>query len=75
MKSNKIFLVANNQKCGCCNWQVTNLYLMARNQRQANQLLKEYQKQGGNALCGNCMTELLSKYSYNIIPKLKTPKK
>jgi len=60
----KLYIVAHDEKCGSCNWEVTNLYLMAENEEEA---MKEYAEIGG--LCGDCMSELLANEGYTIIPK------
>jgi hypothetical protein len=75
MKPNKMFIVTNDQKCGGCNWRVSNLYLMAESQKEANRLLKETRKMGGNALCCDCMAELLTDSGHAIYPLKKQPVK
>ena len=59
----RVFKVAEDEKCGGCNWCVTFLYLMAETQEFANQLYKEYER----GLCGDCITEMLMKMEYQII--------
>jgi len=55
-----------NNKCGGCNWEVSKLYLMAESREAALKELKEIQKQDGNALCGDCMSEMLAEGNYII---------
>ena len=51
----KIFHVAENEKCGGCNWLVRNLYLIARNEEEAVELYKENER----GLCADCLVELI----------------
>jgi len=55
----KIFLVAEDEKCGCCNWEVERLFLVASSEEEAKELYKENTKEGGGALCAECIVDLL----------------
>ena len=58
----KVFLVANDEKCSGCNWHSDNLYLIASSEEEAKKLYKEY----GGGLCGFCITDMLYKEGYKI---------
>ena len=62
----KIFEVAEDEKCGGCNWKVHKLYLLASSEEEAKELYNEH---GG--LCADCLVELLIEMldSENIIIK------
>jgi len=60
--SNKVFLVAQNEKCGECNCYSDNLYLMAQSEEEAKKLYKAY----GHGLCGFCFTQMLFEEGYKI---------
>lgn len=47
------------QKCPECNWEVEVGYVLARNENEAKEELKER-----NFLCGNCMIDLIKKRGY-----------
>lgn len=51
----KIFEVAEDEKCGYCNWRVGRLYLLAESQARAEEL---YEAEGG-ALCARCLVEMI----------------
>jgi hypothetical protein len=63
----KMFKVGEDEKCGGCNWEVANLYLMAENQESANKIYKENER----GLCGDCIAELLMDIDYIIFPPSK----
>jgi hypothetical protein len=52
----------DDKKCGGCNWKVSNLYVLATSQEEAEQIYKK----GDGGLCGDCMCELLAETSYEI---------
>ncbi len=52
----------NEVKCGCCNWEVTHLYVLANSKKEARRLLKD----GDAGLCGSCMCDLLTEEKYEI---------
>jgi len=58
----KLFAVAHHEKCGSCNWERTNLYLMSDSKERA---IKERETLG-SGLCADCMCELLMNYGYEI---------
>jgi len=55
-------------KCGCCNWRVSRLFVLAQTEKEALEIIKEY---GG--LCGECMSDMLvedaDKHEIYYIPK------
>ena len=55
VKVRKIFKVAEEEKCGGCNWEVRNLYLMAENEEEARELYRENDR----GLCADCLVELI----------------
>lgn len=55
----KIFKVAEDEKCGCCNWRVENLYLIAETEEEAEELYNKLER----GLCADCLIE------YVIIPQ------
>ena len=46
-------------KCGCCNWEVSKGYLIATSRKKAEAELKRIRDVGGNALCGDCLAEMI----------------
>ena len=50
-------------KCGSCNWEIDKIYVRAKNKKEAEKLLAEYQEDDGNGLCGDCFSEMLTKDS------------
>jgi hypothetical protein len=46
-------------KCGCCNWEVSKGYLIATSRQKAEAELKAIRAEGGNALCGDCLAEMV----------------
>jgi len=60
--NNKVFLVAQDEKCGGCNWHSGNLYLMASSEEEAKKLYKEYER----GLCGFCFTKMLYEEGFKI---------
>lgn len=50
------------KKCGCCNWKVAKVYLMADSQEEAEKAWSENER----GLCGDCMGELLVDGAYEI---------
>jgi len=59
----KIFQVAEEEKCGGCNWRVSKLYLLADSQEEADQLYREY---GDKGLCGECLAEMISEANWEV---------
>jgi hypothetical protein len=51
----KIFKVAEDEKCGHCNWKSQNIYLLADSEGQA---MKEYHK-NERGLCADCLVEMI----------------
>lgn len=49
-------------RCNGCNWEVTYLFVLSRNQQEARWLLKK----GFAGLCGTCMSEMLALEKYEI---------
>ena len=47
-------------KCGCCNWEVSKGYLIATSRQKAEAELKVTRAKGGNALCGDCLAEMIA---------------
>ena len=45
-----------NSKCGKCNWETSEFYVLAKSDKEAVKLLNN----GNAGLCGNCMSELLT---------------
>ena len=58
----KMFKVAEDEKCGGCNWKVHNLYLMGNTKEDAMRAYVENDR----GLCGDCMGELLVDGGYEI---------
>jgi hypothetical protein len=56
------------KKCGCCNWEVSKVYLMAITQEEADRLFNESEIEDGEprGLCGDCMCALLAETGYTI---------
>lgn len=48
-------------KCGCCNWRVSHLYVLADSREEALQMIKD----GVAGLCGDCMSELIVEMTTN----------
>jgi len=61
--------VAEDVKCGGCNWQVTFLYALAESQQEADELYKR--RDAG--LCGSCIADLLVDTGYIIDNEPKKP--
>lgn len=55
----------DNGKCGCCNWEVGDVYQMADTQEEANECFRENHR----GLCGDCMSELIRDGDYTIVHK------
>ena len=49
-------LGAETVKCGGCNWRVSQLFVLAKNEEEAIELIKK----GEAGLCGDCFGELLA---------------
>jgi hypothetical protein len=59
----KLFQLENHEeKCGGCNWPVTNLYALADSQEEAEAL---YQS-GDAGLCGDCMCEMIVEQGWEV---------
>ena len=56
------------KKCGCCNWQVSKVYLLAETEEQADQIFNESGEEDNEprGLCGDCMCEMLMETGYTI---------
>jgi hypothetical protein len=64
----KLFTVeTDGGKCGCCNWGVTRLYLLADSQEDADELYEFYREDDGSGLCGDCMADMLVEGGYEIV--------
>jgi len=61
----KIFQVAEDEKCGCCNWQASRLYFAAEDQKSADELYKYNGNDRG--LCASCLIDLFREEGYEII--------
>jgi len=59
----KIFLVAQDEKCGGCNWRVNNLYLIAETQEEAEELYRE----NNRGLCADCLVEMVIEAGWRIV--------
>lgn len=66
MKLFDVSEVAKGTKCGCCNWEASKRYWMAKTQEQANQEVSEMNPDVQQPLCGDCMCGLLVEGGYNI---------
>ena len=67
MENQKLFVVNSAKtdeaaKCGGCNWEVSQLYAIARSQEDADKLFKS----GDAGLCGDCLCDLLVEGGYKI---------
>jgi len=49
-------------KCGGCNWETMQLFVLAVNKKKSKGLLRS----GDAGLCGSCMSELLVDEEYDI---------
>jgi len=58
----KVFLVAEDEKCGGCNWHSDNLYLIASSEKEA----KEIYKENNRGLCGFCLVDMLHEKGWKI---------
>lgn len=72
----KLFEVGRDEetkRCGCCNWTVSKVYLLAESQEEADKLYQEYGKEDGEprGLCGDCMCQMLVEIGYEIENELK----
>jgi hypothetical protein len=56
------------KKCGCCNWEVRKVYLLAETREEADRLFKESGEEDDDprGLCGECMCEMLTETGYTI---------
>lgn len=61
----KIFRVGQDEKCGGCNWRVSNVYLIADSEEQARELYKE----NNRGLCADCMVELIMEDNREVVKK------
>jgi len=61
----KIFRVGEDEKCGCCNWRVPNVYLIAETREEAEELYKENDR----GLCADCLVELIIEYDWEILER------
>jgi len=55
--------VAQDEKCGGCNWRVANLYFAAASQEQAQAMYRENER----GLCADCLIELFEEEGYGIL--------
>lgn len=53
------FIVNEDVKCGCCNWRVSRVFLLADSQQEAQDLLGKVRKKGGEALCAECIVDYM----------------
>jgi len=66
-EENRLFVVTDGEeevKCGGCLWRVSRLYVIAKTQKEAEELYE----QGEAGLCGDCISDLLVETGYKIIP-------
>lgn len=53
-------------KCGGCNWRVSNLYVLAKDKKEARDLLRKEHL----GLCSECICDMLTSECYEIeLPK------
>lgn len=70
-------IVEEGAHCGSCNWPASHQYVLARKQKEAEQLYKK----GEAGLCGDCMCGMLTegsdsgKYDYEITHVKRKPAK
>jgi len=65
----KMFRLESEGKCGGCNWAVSFVYVLAETEQQA----KELYEKGEAGLCGDCMCDMLSEASYEVVSSYPTP--
>ena len=56
-------LNVNDLKCGCCNWRVNRLWVLASSRDEAIKLVRD----GEGGLCAECMLELLEESGGKIL--------
>lgn len=64
----RLFLAVHDDdfvKCPGCNWEVSRLYVLAKDQAEADQIYAD--EEGG--LCGNCIANILVEEPYEITRK------
>lgn len=49
-------------KCGCCNWRMSKLFVLATSKEEAMELVKS----GSAGLCGDCFSEMLSELGIEV---------
>jgi len=59
----RIYQVAEDEKCGGCNWRVANLYFASDSQEQADAMYRENER----GLCADCLIELFQEEGYEIL--------
>ena len=62
----RLFKIAiEENKCGCCNWATSYLWVLANNKDEALELYK----QDVAGLCADCMCDLLCEEKYEVVSK------
>lgn len=52
----------DNDRCGGCNWDDSEVFLLGNSQEEANEAFRENHR----GLCGRCMAEMLAEGGYEI---------
>jgi hypothetical protein len=50
-------------KCGGCNWEATNVYLVAKDEKDLEKRFKENHR----GLCGDCMTQMIAEKGWEVL--------
>ena len=63
----KLFLLKNTRKdlegkCGCCNYEASIVYVLARSKTEAKKLYKD----GAAGICGICMSDFITEEGFEI---------
>ena len=58
----RMFRVGENEKCGCCNWETSFVYMLGETKEDAK---REYNV-NERGLCGECIAEMLMEEDYKI---------
>jgi len=64
----RIFKVAEDEKCGGCNWRVSRLFVIAENEKSAKEFSKILDKKvERKGLCAECIIDLIMEEGYEIV--------